>query len=127
MRLPSPLLALLALLSACAADERFLDLEPVYFAALEVMAPAPRGALPDFERRMDRVADQLLAGDEPDAMEAGRELFYAGFLPHVALHAVEDGYLSAGGDGVARMERSEQLLAQAAALRPTDSRIGTVR
>jgi hypothetical protein len=124
-----------ALLSAC-STETFADLESGFFAALNVEDGGALAALPGYERRMDLVADDLLAraaagslqGDAERA-EAGRALFYAGFLPHVAFHAVEDGYVPVEDRGAmaARMERSAVLLDRAAALRPTDRRIPTLQ
>lgn len=150
LRRPLSLLSLL-LVSACAEEpaEPFAALEPAYFAALDVTDPATRRQLPEFERRMARTARSLVArlerGElvEPEARrEAGRALFYAGFLPHVGHHALEDGLGAAAdllhppqytdgasdpGELRARMEASAELLARAAALRPDDARIATVQ
>lgn len=143
--------ALVLLSAACAEEpaEPFSSLEADYFAALDVTDPAVRQKLPDFERRMSRMARGLLAQNEqgelrdPEARrEAGRALFYAGFLPHVGHHGLEDGfgdsaellrppqYTDGSSDPAelkARMQESARLLAAAAALRPDDSRIPTVQ
>lgn len=143
-------LACLLLLASCAEEpaESFAELEPVYFAALDVTDAATREKLPDFERRMHRMADRLIAqldrGEITDAMarrEAGRALFYAGFVPHIGHHGIEDGlqtaaellhppqYTDGASDPVeltARMTASAALLSRAAALRADDTRINTV-
>lgn len=148
--LPLPLLNLL-LLPACAEEraEPFAALEPTYFAALDVTDPATRRQLPEFERRLARTArgliTQLDRGElrDPEARrEAGRALFYAGFLPHVGHHALEDGFGDAAellhppqytqgtsdpAELRARMQASAELLARAAELRPDDARIPTVQ
>lgn len=143
--------ALVLLLAACAEEpaEPFSSLEPDFFAALDVTDPVARQKLPDFERRMSRMARALVAQSEQGELrdpesrrEAGRALFYAGFLPHVAHHGLEDGfgepaellrppqYTDGSSDPAelkARMQESARLLFQAAALRPDDSRIPTVQ
>lgn len=143
--------ALVLLLAACAEEpaEPFSSLEPDYFAALDVTDAATRQKLPDFERRMSRTARALITQNEqgelrdPEARrEAGRALFYAGFLPHVGHHGLEDGlgepaallhppqYTDGSSDQAelrARMQESARLLQAAAALRPDDSRIPTVQ
>ena len=142
---------LMLILPACAEEpaEPFSALEPAYFAALDVTDPAVRTVLPDYERRIARMARSLVAQaahgelrDPAARSEAGRALFYTGFLPHVGHHALEDSFGSPAellhppqySDGKsdpaelkARMQASAELLAQAAALRPDDPRIATVQ
>lgn len=143
--------ALVLLLAACAEGptEPFSSLEPGYFAALDVTDPAVRQKLPEFEQRMSRMARNLIAQSEQGELrdpesrrEAGRALFYAGFLPHVGHHGLEDGfgenaellrppqYTDGSSDQAelkARMQESARLLEAAAALRPDDVRIPTVQ
>lgn len=149
-----PLLAALAFGSGgCSAPSEpapsFAELSPSYFAALRMNEPAPRAALPDFERRAHRMAEELLAREARGELtstrereDAGQALFYAGFLLHVGHHGIEDGYITASellhppqfSDGqsdqaelVARLRESERLLKKAAELRPADARVATVR
>jgi mono/diheme cytochrome c family protein len=137
--------------SGCTPDPGPLtwkELQPRYFAALNLQDEATQKALPDFEQRMEKVAKDLLVKldegeltDDAERADAGLMLLYQGFLLHVAQHGLEDGYLksadflrpqryAAGGDDQAelsaRLARSSALLSHAAELRPDDQRLATL-
>jgi hypothetical protein len=132
----------------CAKDPvpmTWKELQPLYFSSLNLTDDATLQGLPDFEQRLDAVADGILLKldngeltDDMERLDAGLALFYQGLLLHVAQHGIEDGYIkaqdylrpqryAAGGDDTAeeyaRLARSNLLLMHAAELRPDDTRI----
>src|SRR4029079_8745540 len=77
----------------------FAELQPDYLSSTNVFDAQARANLPAFEQRMDRMADAVLgradAGELSDAErgEAGRALFYAGFLTLETNQGLYDGLL----------------------------------
>ncbi|HPH29588.1 MAG TPA: hypothetical protein PLA87_22225 [Pseudomonadota bacterium] len=151
-RLTLPALFLVTAVAGCSQPEpepTIQNLKAQYFAALNLDSDTARGALANFETRNDTVADQIIKKlsdgeltDENERVEAGRALFYSGFLLHVAQHGIEDGYLkgsdflrpqryAAGGTDkselAARLTRSALLLKNAGELLPDDKQIATVQ
>lgn len=135
--------------SACTPESAppaptFAELQPRFFAALQLQNAAARHELPAFEAQMDRMAGALLdatARDElvteADQEAAGRALFYASFLLQAGQQAVQDGLMSPAelfaprryappeaddtAEYLARLDHARVMLDRADRLRPRDN------
>lgn len=142
VRFAASLLGIAAALLAAGCQptvERFADLQPSYFSSLNVFDAAAVESLPAFEGRMERMAAELSGRldrgeitDPGELSEAGRALFYAGFLPLGVNQAIYDGFAEGGpilarADAelgsdreklAARIRRAQALLGRGGLLRP---------
>lgn len=138
------------LLTACTQAEAplpaptFAELQPRFFAAMQVQHAATRQQLPAFEAQLDQTAGELLLqaergelATEEDKEAAGRALFYAGFLLQAGQQAVQDGIMAPAelftprryapadaddtGEYLARLARGAVLLDRADRLRARDN------